>query len=159
MTARKDDIAGLAVASDERIEAYLLYLKDGIEQTEIVSLRSFIDDDGARLKQLLSRLRAQGMRTFRFPKVHPAEISKESLEMLGFRPAGGIYFTRRGRDRLEPSVMSPSRIVRAGSGLSGSTNVRADVGVAARLPPCEPGVSLRSPATDVPDVVRNQEPD
>ena len=28
------------------------------------------------------------MRTFRFPKVHPAEISKELLETLGFRPAG-----------------------------------------------------------------------
>ena len=27
LTARKDDIAGLAVASDERIEAYLLYVK------------------------------------------------------------------------------------------------------------------------------------
>src|SRR4029453_3599694 len=78
LTARKDDIAGLAVASDERIEAYLLYLNDGIDpptfatssqrelrrdlagalaeagQTTIVSLRSFIDDGGARLKQLLS---------------------------------------------------------------------------------------------------------
>ncbi len=29
LTARKDEIAGLAVASDERIEAYLLYLSDG----------------------------------------------------------------------------------------------------------------------------------
>ena len=29
LTARKDDIAGLAVASDERIEAYLLYVKHG----------------------------------------------------------------------------------------------------------------------------------
>ena len=27
LTARKDDIAGLAVASDERIEAYLLYCR------------------------------------------------------------------------------------------------------------------------------------
>ena len=26
LTARKDDIAGLAVASDERIEAYVLYV-------------------------------------------------------------------------------------------------------------------------------------
>jgi hypothetical protein len=53
---------------------------------EIVSLRSFIEDGGARLRQLVSRL---GMGTFRFPKVHPAEISKEILETLGFRPAGG----------------------------------------------------------------------
>ena len=27
LTARKDDIAGLAVASDERIEAYVLYVR------------------------------------------------------------------------------------------------------------------------------------
>jgi len=89
LTAKKDDIAGLAVASDERIEAYLLYVMRGIEEMEIVSLRSFIDDGGARLKELLSRLRAQGMETFRFPKVHPAEISKEWLETLGFSPAAG----------------------------------------------------------------------
>jgi len=89
LAAKKDDIAGLAVASDERIEAYLLYVMRGIEEMEIVSLRSFIDDGGARLKELLSRLRAQGMETFRFPKVHPAEISKEWLETLGFSPAAG----------------------------------------------------------------------
>jgi GNAT superfamily N-acetyltransferase len=100
LTARKDDIAGLAVASDERIEAYLLYIERGVgpernaeagplasaPAVEIVSLRAFIEDGGARLKQLLSRL---GIGTFRFPKVHPAEISKEVLEALGFRPAGG----------------------------------------------------------------------
>jgi GNAT superfamily N-acetyltransferase len=85
LTARKDEIAGLAVASEERIEAYVLYLDDG----EIVSLRTCVDDGAAGLKQLLSRLHAQGMETLRFPKVHPAEISKESLETLGFRPAGG----------------------------------------------------------------------
>jgi GNAT superfamily N-acetyltransferase len=90
LTARKDDIAGLAVASDERIEAYILYLK-GVEpggNAEIVSLRTFIEDGGARLKQLLSRLRAQGVATFQFSQVHPAEISKNAMEALGFRPAG-----------------------------------------------------------------------
>jgi GNAT superfamily N-acetyltransferase len=86
LTARKDDIAGLAVASDERIEAYLLYAKRGVVGTEIMSLRSFVEDGGARLTQLLSRV---GVGTFRFPKVHPAEISKELLETLGFRPVGG----------------------------------------------------------------------
>jgi hypothetical protein len=91
LTARKDDIAGLAVASDERIEAYLLYA-DG---NEIVSLGSFIEDGGARLRQLLSRI---GMGTFRFPKVHPAEISKEFLATLGFRPAAA-YRLYAGRAR------------------------------------------------------------
>jgi GNAT superfamily N-acetyltransferase len=85
LTAMKGDLAGLAVASDERIEAYLLYLKRGVEGTEIVALRSFIEDGGARLKQLVSRL---GTGTFRFPKVHPAEFPPELLETLGFRSAG-----------------------------------------------------------------------
>ena len=92
LTARKDDIAGLAVASDERIEAYILHVKDG----EILSLRSFVDDDGARLKLLLSRIRTEDVSTFRFPKVHPAEISSGLLQTLGFRPAGGhrLYAAR-----------------------------------------------------------------
>jgi GNAT superfamily N-acetyltransferase len=96
LTARKDDIAGLAVASDERIEAYFLYVKRGTEETAILSLRSFIDDGGARLKQLLAQLRARDTATVRFLKVHPAEISKEWMEALGFSPAGGhrLYAAR-----------------------------------------------------------------
>jgi hypothetical protein len=126
LTARKDDIAGLAVASDERIEAYLLYVKRDVAPevdaeagpraraptrgphdafvaswggaAEIVSLRSFIEDGGARLNQLLSQLRARGIRSFRFPKVHPAEISREFLETLGFHPAGGhLLYAARAR--------------------------------------------------------------
>ena len=98
LTARKDDIAGLAVASDERIEAYVLYVTLGTKETEIVSLRSFMDDGGARLTQLLSQLRARGMETFRLPKVHPAEISKEWLETLGFSPIGGhLLYAARAR--------------------------------------------------------------
>ena len=94
LTARKDEIEGLAVASDERIEAFILYLKDG----EILSLRSFVEDGGARLKQLLSQLRAQGTKTFRFQKVHPAEISTELMEMLGFRAAGAhLLYAARAR--------------------------------------------------------------
>jgi GNAT superfamily N-acetyltransferase len=85
LTARRDEIAGLAVASDERIEAYILYTKEG----EIVSLRSFVDDGGGRLGQLLSRLPAGGTGNFSFPKVDAAEISKELLKMLGFRSARG----------------------------------------------------------------------
>jgi len=92
LTARKDDIAGLAVA-DERIEACILYLKPGASaatsSAEIVSLNSFVDDDGARLTHLLGRLRAQGLERFRFPKVHPAEVSNQLLERLGFRAHEG----------------------------------------------------------------------
>ncbi|HSE45977.1 MAG TPA: GNAT family N-acetyltransferase, partial [Gemmatimonadales bacterium] len=92
LTARKDDIAGLAVASDERIEASILYIRAGA-RIEILFLRSFIDDEGARLALLLARLGAGGVR---FQKVHPAEISSEWLERLYFRPAGGhrLYAAR-----------------------------------------------------------------
>lgn len=83
LMARKDELEGLAVASDESIEAYVLHAGG-----EILSLRSFVEDGRARLTQLLSHLRARGTSSFRFPKVHPAEISKELLETLGFRPAG-----------------------------------------------------------------------
>ena len=68
LTARKDEIAGLAVASDERIEAYLLFVDRGVEGTEILSLRSVIEDGGARLKQLLAQLRAPGPKLARFPR-------------------------------------------------------------------------------------------
>jgi hypothetical protein len=124
LTARKDAIAGFAVASDERIEAYLLYLERGVDPptfapssqrelrrdlagalaeaggTEIVALRSFIDDGGARLMQLLSQLRGRGMKTVRLPKVHTAEISKEWLETIGFSPAARhVLFTAAARSQ------------------------------------------------------------
>ena len=89
LIARKDEIAGLAVASDERIEAYVLYVEREMEAMEVVALRCFIDDGGARLKQLLCQLRARGVKSIWFPKVHPAEISKQWVETLGFSPAGG----------------------------------------------------------------------
>ena len=84
LRARKEEIAGLGVASDEQIEAYVLHAPGG----EIVSLRSRVEDGGARLAHLLSLLRAGGTGTWRFPKVHPAEFSNGQLEALGFRAAG-----------------------------------------------------------------------
>jgi hypothetical protein len=56
------------------------------------------------------------------------------------------------------SVTSVPRIVCAGSSLSES-DVRANIGMTARLPPCEPGVSARLPSTDVEDGVRNKQRD
>ncbi len=101
LRARKGEITGLAVASEERIESYLLYVERGEnreEATEIVSLRTLVEDGGARLRQLLSRVRAQVQGRLRFPKVHPAELSQELLETLDFRPAGGhVLFAARAR--------------------------------------------------------------
>jgi len=85
LIARKGEIAGLAVASDERIEACILYVKDPQGTLEILAFRTFVDDGGGCLAHLLSRLRT---RTCRFTKVHPAEISTQCLETLGFRPVG-----------------------------------------------------------------------
>jgi ribosomal protein S18 acetylase RimI-like enzyme len=87
LTARKHDIAGLAVATEEQIEAYLLYRKEG----EILSLRTLVEDNGARLRLLLSQLRAAGLGAFWISKVHPAEISRAFMETLGFRPGGGHW--------------------------------------------------------------------
>ena len=79
LTARKDAIAGLGVATDEQIEAYILYMEPG----EILALKSFVDDGGARVKRLLSRI---GAGPLRFSKVHPAEIPAQELRALGFQP-------------------------------------------------------------------------
>ena len=87
LSARKDEISGLAVASDERIEACILYI-EGDGGAEIVWLRSFIADGGARLRQLIFHLRAHGARVLRFPKVHPDEMPARCLETLGFRAVG-----------------------------------------------------------------------
>ena len=95
LTARKDKISGLAIASDDRIEAAILYIKDG-EHGEIVRLGMFIEDGGVRLRQLLSRLRDRDAGSYQFPKVNADEISTELLRTLGFRPAGrySLYATR-----------------------------------------------------------------
>ena len=79
LLARKNELTGLAVASDERIEAYILYIGD-----EMLSLRTLIDDGAASLKQLVSLLDF----VTQLRKVHPAEIPQESLETIGFRAAG-----------------------------------------------------------------------
>jgi GNAT superfamily N-acetyltransferase len=84
LSARKDELVGVAVASDERIEACILYIERGTDAADILALRSFVEDGGARLKQLLFRLRGG---TAHFAKVHPAEMSHDSLESLGFRSA------------------------------------------------------------------------
>ena len=88
LTARKDEITGLAVASDERIDACIL-CRQREGQAEIVALRTYVADGGVGLRHLLARLCSGDVRTFRLPKVHPAEISNELLGTLGFQRADG----------------------------------------------------------------------
>jgi GNAT superfamily N-acetyltransferase len=85
LTARKGEIEGLAVASDEQIEAHILYIR---EAAEIVSLRTQMHDGGVRLKGLLSAVCRQAPGVIHFRKVHPAEFANGFLEGLGFRPVG-----------------------------------------------------------------------
>jgi hypothetical protein len=83
LSARKDEVEGMATASDESIEAYVLYDRSGA----IVALRSLVDDGGARLRALLGRVRERGIEKLHVRKVHPDEASNASLEALGFRAA------------------------------------------------------------------------
>jgi hypothetical protein len=84
LAARKNEIEGLGVASDERIEACILYVRDA---AEVLFLRSFSGrEDHPAL--LLDHLRSRGLTRLRLSKVHPSEIAAEHLQTLGFRPAG-----------------------------------------------------------------------
>lgn len=97
LTATKDDIAGLAAVSDERIDAYLLYVRDGTA-AEIVSLRSTNGGGEALVGQLLRQVRARGVETLRFSKVHPAEVPPAWLQGIGFSAVGDhLLYTTRAR--------------------------------------------------------------
>jgi hypothetical protein len=96
LMARKDEIAGLAVASDERIEANLLHVKDGMGETEIVSLRSFVEVRGARM-------RPSGSRRSTRPRSR-----RSDWRCSVSAPPAGIYCTQHGRgrskDRRPPGI-------------------------------------------------------
>ena len=87
LMARKGEVEGIAVASDERIEATLLYVRLESPEAEVLSLR-LVDDTGDNVRLLLSQLGARGVSALRFHKVHPSEISPPLLTSLGFRPYG-----------------------------------------------------------------------
>ena len=105
LTARKDEIAGIAVASDERLEAFILYAPGEDGSAELLSLGSIVEDAGARVRWTLAGLRAQGVRTVTFPRVHPAEAAGETLEVLGFKAAGRHLVWTAGTG---PAAASPS---------------------------------------------------
>ena len=95
LTARKLEIEGWAVASDERIEAAALYIK---EAGELVALQVAGNTGEAFLPQLLAHLRAAGVGRLRFSKAHPSEASPAILEPLGFVRGGGhVLYAARPR--------------------------------------------------------------
>ncbi len=73
------------------------------------------------------------------------------------RPARAVTSTA-SREASPQSVTSIPRIICAGSSLP-EANVRANVRMTPRLPPCEPGVSARLPPTNVHDEERNPQRD
>jgi ribosomal protein S18 acetylase RimI-like enzyme len=81
LMARKAEIEGLAVASDERIEAYILYIK---ETNELLAVHGLVDGAEVHMSRLMYQLRSRGLWALRFLKVHPAEVSPETLQSLGF---------------------------------------------------------------------------
>src|SRR5690349_19923242 len=82
--ARQDEMSGLAVEQEQQLDAYLLYFSYRSE-AQVVSQHDLVDDDGARLKQLVSRLRSQ-FSACSFSKAHLSEIPRARLTGLGFRP-------------------------------------------------------------------------
>ena len=85
LVARKTEIEGVAVASDERIEAYILY----IEATgELLGVQGLVEKSECHLTRLISRVRSRGLNALRFPKVHPSEVPSEVLRTLGFCRSG-----------------------------------------------------------------------
>ena len=145
LTARKDDIAGLAVATDEQIEAYLLYVKPEVgpewnaetglhaspPPADIVSLRTFIDDGGARLQQLLSRLRAQGIEDLPIPEGPPGGDLKGVPRDARFPPRRRA-FTLRSEGAVQLKV--PKCQVPRCQSASAKVPPRLSVSSFARLP-------------------------
>ena len=86
-----------------------------------------------------------------------ASFSEASEPYPLTRRPGRYLSARRTSTGTRQSVTGTPRIVCAGSSQSRSARVRADVRVTARLPPREPGVSMRLPATHVKDGVWNEQ--
>ncbi len=106
LTARKDDIAGLAVASDERIEAYLLYVNarnggDGDSIAPLFHRRRWSPSEATALST--PRARYEDLPV---PEGPPGR----DLEGSGWRrsvsaPPAGIYSTQRGRGPPDQSSL------------------------------------------------------
>jgi hypothetical protein len=84
LTARKADVRGLGVATDEGIEAFVIHTDAG----EVLTLGSLVDDGGGCLAHLLSIAGRHGPPAFTFAKADPQGPEVKWLGSLGFQPAG-----------------------------------------------------------------------
>lgn len=93
LEARRNEITGLAIATEDSIEAYLLYASltaSGLccDGTDVLAFGSSVADEGRRIRLLLRRLIAQRPGPVRINKMHPNELPGPLLEDLGFRSVG-----------------------------------------------------------------------
>lgn len=90
LLARHERIAGWAVASDERIEAYLLYERPDAGGVRTIVALDCADPERAELwlRLLLGRCRGGDEGPVIIPRVHPAEVSFDLLRSCGFEPEG-----------------------------------------------------------------------
>jgi GNAT superfamily N-acetyltransferase len=86
LARRSTGLRGLAVASAERIEAYLLSAHDErAPETNVVALGCRDSEKrGLWIALLLRRLAAEQLRPLRIPRVHPDEIAFDVLRDNGF---------------------------------------------------------------------------
>ena len=87
LTNRKEQIEGLAAASDERIEAYLLHRPNAADGSrEIVAFGSVGGEQfNALLGILVRHLSRQESSALVVPRISPEEVSYPVLESWGFR--------------------------------------------------------------------------
>jgi len=88
--ARRDHVRGLAIASEARIEACVLYSLGGVGARCRIERLHVADAHRADplLTRLLGHLLHLVTRPLAFPRVHEAEVSFELLGRCGFAPAG-----------------------------------------------------------------------
>jgi ribosomal protein S18 acetylase RimI-like enzyme len=85
LTNRKEQMEGVAVASDERIEAWVLHRRGATGECEIAALGS-ADDERARavLGILIRHVGERNGGSVSIPRISPAEVDFAVLESWGF---------------------------------------------------------------------------
>ncbi len=87
LSARKETIQGLGLATVDRIAAYLLYLPDDTGGAEIAALRALDEEDAeGHLGCLVDALARRRRGPIRFRRVHAEEVPGRWLEAWGFEP-------------------------------------------------------------------------
>ncbi len=101
LTNRKEQLEGLAVASDERVEAWALHRRGAAGGREVVALGSAGNDRARAVLDILVRhLAASDRGSVSIPRISPDEMDFAVLESWGFENIAGYvaYATAAGPD-------------------------------------------------------------